>query len=85
MSVKGLPCYRTDWGRTVDELVVAVELVPEGGVITAHVRPGVPVRIPLGRPLAGPDGTTYSAIDIVVDEHMRGDVGTPSTPAAQQR
>jgi hypothetical protein len=55
----------------VDELLVAVELVPEGGVIAVTVRFGVPVRIPLGAPLVGPDGTRYTAIDILVDELTR--------------
>jgi hypothetical protein len=64
----------------VDELVVALELLPEGGVTTVSVRLGLPVRIPLATPLVGPDGTAYTAIDIVVDRRIRSDADSPDHP-----
>jgi hypothetical protein len=51
----------------MEELLVAVELVPAGGVITVKLRPGETHTVPLPHPVTGPDGTQYTAVNITVD------------------
>jgi hypothetical protein len=67
-----LSAHATLSGRAhVEELVVAVELVPGGGVITVTLRPGEAYTVPLPGPVMGPDGTEYTAVDITIDRLRR--------------
>jgi hypothetical protein len=56
----------------VEELVVAMELVPTGRVITVTLRPEEAHTVPLPVPVTGPDGMQYTAVDIAVDRVWRG-------------
>jgi hypothetical protein len=51
----------------VEELVVDVELVPGGGVLTVTLRPGESKTLHLPTPVTGPGGVQYTSVDIAVD------------------
>lgn len=63
----------------MDDFVVAVELVPNGGVIAVTVRLGEPHTVSLRTPLVGQDGTFYTAMDVVVNRLSRN--GSPEPRA----
>jgi hypothetical protein len=48
------------------ELLILLELQPDGGVITAIVHPGEPVQVSLPTPVAQ-GGHTFTAVEVVVD------------------
>lgn len=63
-----------------DELIVAIELVPEGGLLTIVVRPGEPAHVRLHTPVRDDDGTVFTGLDIVVDRLPRREQAPPAEP-----
>jgi hypothetical protein len=64
----------------VDELIVAVELVPSGRVLTWRVPLGTARQVRLPCPLLLPDGTPVIAMNILVDHVWEAAPSPAATP-----
>ena len=61
--MRSRPVYREE---SMDALMIALELVPGGGVITVRAQLGEPRSVPLPRAVVGPNGEEYTTVDVMV-------------------